>query len=193
MITSEMLNNPIVLAVILKGVVKEYKEVSLKDLMENYFSKIHRKLTYGTPYPLEEKECYYYDVDIPVEGSIEDMPSLHFWLYTEDRRYLNRLDKLFYLNGPRTLKRGYRIAVVLPTEEEESHVDNYSFKQEGKNGKAEEVPGGYDSSHFIAIHIGSKASANEPDYVAFLRYLLDETVSLEEKNHKMEEVYPIYC
>lgn len=181
MLVKDVLNNPKMLSCILKGVVREYQDLTVDDIFKKHLYSVHRKLSYGIPYPFYDKECWYYDIDIPLEGSIEDMSYENFLIYTEDRRYLTQWDELFYFNGPDTLKRGYRIAIVVSEEDKECTVDDFTFKMKGADGKAKDIPGGYEYSHYIIIHLRNKLGKKAPAYLSLLYRLIKEDLPLEEK------------
>ena len=189
MLVKDILNNPMVLAIILKGVVKEYRDLSVDDIYKKYLSTVHRKLSYGFPLPLNEKECWFYDIDVPVDGTMKDMSDINFFLYTEDRRYLTKLDPLFYFNGPDTIKRGYRIAIVISTDNNESTIEDFTLKMEGEYGKGEDLPNGFECSHYIIIRLNNRPAKEAQDYLMLLYELLKENAPLEEKERILMEAF----
>lgn len=186
-----VLQHPMVLAWILKEFVKEYREMKVEDIVREKLPLVHRKVTYGQPFPLKGLTCYYYDLDVPMDVEMEKEPPGNQMVYVEERRFWNSMDSSFYLFDVSYPRRGYKIAVDTHPAGGVTKVENCTLKMSGENGEPLEIPNGFEFAHMIHIQVGDNPKENPSTVPAMLDLLLKEDLTPEERAQRLKKEYGI--
>ena len=189
--TEVVLQHPMVLAWILKEFVKECKEMDVEDIVRKNLPLVHRKVTYGKPFPLKDLTCYFYDLDVLMDADMEKEAPGNQMVYVEERRYWNAMDKDFYLFSAEYPRRGYKIAVDTHPADGLTRVENYTLKMSDENGEPLEIPNGFEFAHMIHIQLGDTLGEETSHMVSMLYLLLKEELPPEERAHRLKANYGI--
>lgn len=146
---ADVLNEPRVVAWILKGLVKECQNLSIEDIMEVYLPKTHRYVRFGYPKPSWSRKCWYYDIDVPLNLNAEDLNDTEAKMYDKARSDLLYLNADFYAICAEDIRRGYRVNIEFSEELDTSYVEDEIW--------GSDLPG-MDFAHFVIIHVGKSGS-----------------------------------
>lgn len=189
--TEVVLQHPMVLAWILKEFVKECKEMDVEDIVKKTLPLVHRKVTYGKPFPRKDLTCYFYDLDVLMDADMEEEAPGNQMVYVEERRYWNAMDNDFYLFSAEHPRRGYKIAVDTHPADGLTRVENYTLKMSDENGEPLEIPNGFEFAHMIHMQLGDRLGKETSHAVSMLYLLLKEELTPEERAHRLKANYGI--